>query len=196
MTTQDWRQHPWLRKLAFLGGNLAAAAVMVLGSLLPIQEFFSERDLRIARQQALLSRLQSIASQETDIQAAARNLAEETKRGEFIVGPNEGVINADLQTKLKMKVQQSGARLRSAQSLPSKSVEGIRYAGVRLDLAGTLQAIYRTIYAIERGKPYHFITEATIKPSPAAIVRGVPTEPSIEARLDIFVAVEINGHGQ
>jgi len=42
---------------------------------------------------------------EADFSLEAREIAEETKRGEFVVGPNEGVATADLQTQLKSKTE-------------------------------------------------------------------------------------------
>jgi Type II secretion system (T2SS), protein M subtype b len=191
MRITDRSQRPWLRKLMFIGGNLAAAAVMAWGLVMPIHDFFAERSSQISDQRALLGRLQAIATLNQAVEAASRQIADEAKRGELAVGANEGVVTADLQTQLKVKTEQSGARLRSAQALPTKTVEGTRLVGIRLDILGPLQAIQRTIYAIESGKPYHLVAEAALKPSPGVGVQGIPSEPVIEARLDIFVAVQL-----
>src|SRR6267154_2677274 len=106
MSILDWRISPWLRKLIFVGGNLAAGLIVISGLVMPIQEYFSARNTQIVEQRALLARLLSIAALEPNIQTAAREIAEETKRGEFVVGPNEGVATADLQTQLKSKTEQ------------------------------------------------------------------------------------------
>lgn len=196
MTILEWRDSPWLRRAIFVVGNLAAAAVLAVGLIMPVHEFFSERDSHIAEQRALLTRLTTIADQEPQVQAAARQIAEQAKRGEFVVGSNEGVVNAELQTRLKAKTEQSGARFRSVQALPARTSEGVRYIGARLEIFGSLHAIHRTLYATENGTPYHFIADAVIKPALSVNRPGPPAEPTIEARLDIFVAVQLDGRAQ
>jgi|SRR5262249_11509953 len=193
MITLDRRDKPWLRRAIFIAATMSAAAILYSGVIAPIQEFFSSRESLILEQRELLTRLQSIAGREPEVEAAARDLAEHAKRGEFVVGPNEGVVNADLQTRLKAKAEQSGAQLRSIQALPLKTVDGVVYAGSRLEISGSLQAIQRTLYVIETGTPYHFITDAVIKPSMPSTGPGNPTEPKIEARLDIVVATQLAG---
>jgi Type II secretion system (T2SS), protein M subtype b len=193
MTIQSWNNTQWLRRAIFVLGNLAAALVLYLGVILPIQGFFSVRQSHISEQRALLTRLRSIAEQASQVQAASLQIAEQAKRGEFVAGSNEGVINADLQTRLKAKAEQSGARLRSVQALPFRTQEGVRYAGSRLEVFGPLQSIHRTLYAIEHGTPYHFITDAQIRPSVPGNRTGTSVEPTIEARLEVFVAVQPDG---
>ena len=109
-------------------------------------------------------------------------------QSEFLAGSNEGVIGADLQTRLKAIVERSGARIRMIQSQTTKPGDPIRYIGARLTIFGNLQRIHGTIYAIETDKPFLFVTDAVIKPaSPVARV-GAAEEPVIEARLDVFGA--------
>jgi general secretion pathway protein M len=106
--------------------------------------------------------------------------------GEFLAGPNENVISADLQTRLKAIAVSAGARSRAVQALPLKTNNQIRYSGSRIEIFGSLQSIHRAIYAIESAKPYLFITGAVIKVMPPASRQGVPEEPIIQAQLDIF----------
>jgi hypothetical protein len=193
MTVQAWRNSQWLRRAIFVFGHLAAALVLYLAFLLPVHDFFSARESYISEQRALLSRLTSIVEQEAQVQTASRQIAEQAKRGEFIAGSNEGVINAELQSRLKAKAEQSGARLRTVQALPIRTHEGVRYAGSRLEVFGPLQAIHRTLYAIENGTPYHFVTDAAIKPSLPVNRPNTTVEPTIEARLDVFVALQPDG---
>jgi general secretion pathway protein M len=104
-----------------------------------------------------------------------------------------GVINADLQTRLKGLAEGAGARLRSAQTLPTKSNEQIKYSGSRIDISGSLQSIQRAIYAIETATPYLFITGAVIKTASAPSRPGLVEEPVIQAQLDIVGPIEIGG---
>ena len=69
------------------------------------------------------------------------------------------MVVADLQTRLKAIAEAAGARLRSVQSLPPKTKDEVRYVGARLDVYGTVEAIQRTVYAVEAGKPYLFVDQ-------------------------------------
>jgi hypothetical protein len=79
------------------------------------------------------------------------------------------------------------------QSLPPKTSGQIRYSGSRIEIYGSLQSIHRAVYAVEDAKPYLFIAGAVIKLLPSSGRLGVPEEPVIQAQLDIFGAMQING---
>ena len=85
----------------------------------------------------------------------------------------------------------AGAHIRSVQGLPAKSTGQIRYIGARIDLYGALGAIHRTIYAVESGKPYLFVTNASIRLSPSINAQTAQTEPVIDAQLEVFGAMRM-----
>jgi general secretion pathway protein M len=175
------------RAVAFIIGNLAALAVC-LWALAPVFDFVADRDSEIATKREMLARLQSIAAREAEVQAAARQPDVELDQGEFLTGANEGVIGADLQTRLKAITERSGAHIRTIQGQPTKTGDPIRYIGARLTIFGSLQRVHSTIYAIETEKPYLFVTDAAIKLATPVARGGTSEEPVIEARLDVFGA--------
>ena len=190
MITADWIHDRRVRRAMFVALNLGAGFVMFALFIMPIGNFLSARDAHIAEQRRLLGRLTAIAKREPAVHAAARETAEQLKRGELLIGPNEGVINADLQTRIKTITEQAGARLRSVQGLPASTNEPqMRYVGARLDMHGSLQAIQRALHAIETARPYLFVTSAAIKPS--LNVQNPREEPVIEARLDVVGAMQV-----
>jgi general secretion pathway protein M len=195
-----WRDRPWLRRAAVLAGNLAAALAVLTLLVMPVRDFFAERDERIATQRALLARLTAIAAQESRVQAVAREADAQVEHGEFLVGTNEGVIVADLQTRLKAIAEAAGARLRSVQSLPPKTRDEVRYVGARLDVYGPVEAIQRAIHAVETGRPYLFVGAAVIRTALPVNTQGLahipPPEPTIDAQLDIFGAAQLKGRDQ
>lgn len=128
-----------------------------------------------------------LAAQETATKQAPPNT------GEYLAGANEGVINADLQTRLKGMVEPVGARLRSVRTLPPQTSEQVRYVGSRIEIFGPLPAIHRAVVAIEASKPYLFVRGAVIKPAPPGGRQDVPQEPIIEPQLDVFGAVRNAG---
>jgi general secretion pathway protein M len=191
-----WRERPWLRRAAFVGGNVAAVLAVVGFLVMPVQAFFAECDAKIVNQRTLLARFAAVAAQQTRVEAAAREADAQVETGEFLVGTNEGVIVADLQTRLKGMAEAAGARLRSVQSLPPKTRDEVRYVGARLDISGPLAAVQRTLHAVEAGTPYLFVDAAVVRVAPptnAQVPNATPQEPLIDAQLDVFGAVQLKG---
>jgi hypothetical protein len=180
---------PWLHRLAFVAGNLAMGAAVTIAVLLPVRDYLAERDQQIAEQGATLARFKAVAGREAAVQAAAGKLA--TDRDPFLVGKSEGVIGADLQTRLKGMAEAAGAKVRSVRSLPAQGDEQTRYVGSRIEVFGPLAAIHRAVHAIENAKPYLLIKGAAIRLSPPIGQTGIRKEPIIEAQLDVFGAVQI-----
>jgi len=179
------------RRAIFLLVNVALALPLVVLVVLPLLGFFSERDGQIAERRAVLARLTAIASQEANVQAIASDTNAQIRGDEFLNGPNENVISADLQTRLKAMTEAAGARSRAVQALPVKTSELINYSGSRIEMFGTIQSVQRAVYAIETAKPYLFITGAVIKPLPAANRPGMSEEPNVQAQLDIAGAIQV-----
>jgi general secretion pathway protein M len=190
-----WRESRWLRSLLFAGGNLAAALGLATLVVMPIYAGFAARDEQIAGQRATLARFLAIAAQEAAVQTAGK-VHPAVGAGDFLSGKNEGVINADLQTRLKAVVEQAGARLRSVRVLPGQSIDQVRYIGSRIDIYGSLPAIHRAIYAVEAAKPHLFVTSAVLKAASPTGKPGTLEEPVIEAQLEVFGATRIEASGR
>jgi hypothetical protein len=83
--------------------------------------------------------------------------------------------------------------VRSAQTLPPKAVAQIKYAGSRVEIHGSIQALRKVIHGIEGAHPYLFITSANMK---LALPTGRPNsaeEPAMQAQLDVFAPMQIKG---
>jgi hypothetical protein len=186
-----WHDSAWIRRLAFVGGNLAVGLVIIVACVLPMRDLFAERDRQIIEQRTTLARFRAVAEQDAVVQAAAAKNA--ARQGEFLVGKTEGVIGADLQTRLKAMAGVAGAKLRSVRGVPAHGDAHTKYVGSRVELFGSLAAIQRAIHAVESAKPYLFVKSAAIRLSPPVGQVGVPREPLIEAQLDVFGAVRIEG---
>ena len=179
--------------MLFLALNGVAGWALYAFFVAPVQDFLSSRESYISDQQVLVARFASIAAKESEVQALAGEIGTQLKRGEFLAGVNDGVVGAELQTRLKGMTESTGARLRSIQALPVETRDQIKYLGMRLDIFGPLQAIERTIYAVESGTPYLFITAAVVRPSTPISNQNMSQEPTIDARLDIYGAVQLQG---
>jgi general secretion pathway protein M len=186
-----WQDIPWLRRSVFIGINLAACLAVFILIAHPIYALFAERDEQIAMQRETLARMNAIASRRADVDAIARQVDAESDIGEFLAAANEGAANAALQARLKAMAEAAGARIRSVQGLTAKSNGQIRYIGARIDLYGALGAVHKAIYAVESGKPYLFVSNASIRLSPLVSAQAATTEPVIDAQLDVFGAIRM-----
>jgi general secretion pathway protein M len=178
------------RQAFFVLGNLAMVALIVSALVMPTLAFFEDRDIRIADQLKVLARLTAVVEQDANVKSIVSDTSAQMRGGEFLAGPNENVISADLQTRLKAITEASGARSRAVQALPLKTSDQIRYSGSRIEIFGPLQSIHRAVHAIESAKPYLFITGASIKGMPSASRQGISEEPVIQAQLDVFGAIQ------
>jgi len=180
------------RRVLFLLGNLAVCGAFVGCFVLPVYTLFADRESRIEEQRKVLMRLAAIAAQAPNVQSIASDTKAELQGGEFLVGPNENVVSADLQTKLKAIVEAGGAKLRAVQALPVSTTDQMRYNGSRIEIFGSLQSIVKAVYAIESSKPYLFIAGAVLR-SPPSARPGAPEEPVVQAQLDVFGAMQVGG---
>jgi len=191
---REWRDIASIRCTIFVVANMAVCFLIFDLAILPIRSFFDERDAQIAEKRAILARLSAVAAQESSVQALARQTEAAKNQNELLRGTNDGVINADLQTRLKAMVQATGARLRSVRNLPPSASDEIKYIGAQVEISGPIRAIHQTVHAIESAKPYLFIVGAVIKPAPQinpqAANGGGSVEPALDAQLDIVGAVQ------
>jgi general secretion pathway protein M len=177
------------RRVLFVAGNLAACVLTACTMVLPIYGLFAERDEQILDKLKVLARLDAIAAQEKNVQSILSDTSAQMRSGEFLVGPNENVISADLQARLKTLAEAAGAKSRAVQALPVRTVDQIRYSGARIEIFGSLQSIQRAVHAIESAKPYLFTSGAAIKlQTPLVGRQGLQQEPVLQAQLDVFGA--------
>jgi hypothetical protein len=173
----------------FVLGNLAVLGLIGWGFMMPIVSLFAERDARIQDQERLLARLNAVAAQASRIEVLASETETQFQSGEFLTGANDNVIAADLQTRLKTILGNAGAQSRAIQSLTGRTVDQIKYSGVRLDFSGPLPAMMRVLHAIESAKPYLFVANASLKSGPA-LRQGQVEEPLLQAQLDVYGAIQ------
>jgi hypothetical protein len=190
---RNWLDIAGVRKALFLALNGLAGVALYALLVAPIQDFLASRESYISDQQALVARFASIAAEEAKVQASLGEIGTQLKRGEFLAGANDGVVSADLQTRLKGMAESTGSRLRTIQTLPAETRDQIKYLGARLEIFGPLKAIQRTLHAVETGTPYLFVMAAVVRPSTPIGNQTMLQEPVIDARLDIYGAVQLQG---
>ncbi|WP_315766705.1 MULTISPECIES: type II secretion system protein GspM [unclassified Bradyrhizobium] len=180
------------RRVLFILGNLAILFLIARCIILPIEAVFADREARIADQSRRLAHLNAIVAQASSIESFVSDTNLQVQNGEFLSGVNENVVGADLQTKLKSMTEAAGARSRSVQTLPARTIGQLKYSGVRIDLTAPLPALMRAVYAIESSKPYLFVFAASLKSSTLGLQSKV-AEPVLQAQLDVYGATLTGG---
>jgi hypothetical protein len=188
-------QQTWARRGLFVVVNIIAFLAVFVAIISPIGTFLIDRDRQIAEQQSRVARLQGITAQASSVRMLIDKADTTKDHAEFLHGPNDNVILANLQTQLTAMTQAAGGRVRSIRALQPTSRDGVRYLGAHVDLSGSLQAVRGTVYSIETATPYLLVVGAVIKSSPQANVVYTGTinsaaQPMFDAEFDVVGAVE------
>lgn len=177
----------WLmRRGLFVGVNLCLLVAVYLLAIRPAVLLLSDQAGRLAQARATLSHYRAIAARDAAVRSYAAHAGDAASSGAFLQGTSDGVINADLQARLKAVADQAGARVVSVRALEPSTDRDTRYLGAHLELTGPVAAIYTALQAIEGREPYLFVDTASLR-MPATPPGMAPAqEPSIEAQFDIY----------
>jgi general secretion pathway protein M len=102
----------------------------------------------------------------------------------LLIGPNEAIAAAELQTRLKTLTESAKADLKSTQILAPHDDGSFRRITVRGQIFGSLAAVQRILYAVESSSPYLFLDAVEIRVTTGAARAGTAV-PSLDLRLDI-----------
>lgn len=167
------------------------AALLYFGIVLPVRNGFAESEAKIQQQADLLARYRSVAGHAQEIAALKTKLGAQGTAEEFLIGSNEGVVNASLQAQLKAIAEKSGAQLRSIRALPPRLIGSTNFTGARMEVAGPLQAIQACAYWVESDNPTMIISSAIVRDAQgAAADQNSLIEPLIESQLDIYAPAQ------
>ena len=190
MMSINSQQQLWLRRTGFVTANLLILLVAYLIFVEPVQSLVEERTDALIQRQTTLARYSSVATQETAVRAFSSQVAESNARGELVGGSNPGIIDANLQARLKTLSEQSNVTVTSIQMLPPKSMHGATLVGARLDVSASSAPLHALARALEKETPLLLVMAATLRgqagfwgrPAEAA---GT-TDTTIEAQFDVY----------
>ncbi len=169
---------------------LAALMLVAAGVLLP--SFLLNRyrdtaeDIAAKAQMIVHLRADTVPGANVDGKMAA------TDRAAFMTGPSEPGALAALQTRIDELARQSGIRLQSVGSIPSREAEGLHLIGVRVQLTADLAKIHEFLYAIETIKPVLIVDAADWTSGTTRLV-GVEPDPSQPADLMVQASFDVIG---
>jgi len=190
MSLSDLRRNPHARRALFFGGNLVALLLAYLLLVAPIRGYLADRTDEISQRQTTLARYEFVSRQEEAVKAFAKQVAESNARGELIGGDSAGIVNANLQARLKALAEEANVTVRSLQMLPPKTLRGATLVGARLDVSAPIEAMQKLARALERETPLLFVTAATMRGQTAfwglAQVGQQQGEATLEAQIDVY----------
>ncbi|HXY58091.1 MAG TPA: type II secretion system protein GspM [Methylocystis sp.] len=190
MNLSDLRRNPQARSALFFGGNIVALLVVYLLLVAPIRGYLADRTDEISQRQTTLERYEFVSRQEDAVKAFAKQVAESNARGELIGGDSAGIVNANLQARLKALAEEANVTVRSLQMLPPKTLRGATLVGARLDVSAPIDAMQKLARALERETPLLFVTGATMRGQAAfwglAQVGQQQGEATLEAQIDVY----------
>jgi general secretion pathway protein M len=187
MNWKHYLETPPGRRATFIGVNLLALALVYLLLIEPARRMIADGAEAIAQRRQTLARYEAVASHEEQIQDYARQVADINGRGELLDGDSDGVINANLQARLKSIAEAAQVTVRSIQMLPDKPFQGVTLVGARIDVSGSYENVHALARALEGAPPLMIITAATLRGQ--AMFWGAPSaqaDQAIEAQFDVF----------
>jgi hypothetical protein len=189
------RRLPLVRRGIFVGANLLALVIFYFLFIDPIRRIVAEGAEAVAERRQTLARYEAVVSHEEQIQDYARQVANINASGELIEGDSEGVINANLQARLKSIAEASRVTVKSIQMLPEKEFRGVTLVGARIQATGSYENIHELARAIEGAPPLLIITTAALRVlDPFWGGGGNQVEQNIDVEFDVFGGAPQKGH--
>jgi hypothetical protein len=150
-------------RAAALGLLGLLATVVWMGAIDPILTLYDGNDRAIAEGVRVLAGFKSVIvqSRQPGVATGASDL--DRYRGDFLAGPEDAIIVADLQTRLSALIAARNAELSSARALPSKTRDGLEYLGLGLQIRAEMKSVQEILHAIETGTPLLFVERADLR---------------------------------
>lgn len=182
------RQSREVRQAVFIGANLLFLAILYLALIAPLRQFLNDRAESLTERRATLARYEGIVARESAVQEYARLVEESNARGELLDGASEGVVNANLQARLKSVAENAGVTVRSMQVLPARTLRGVTLVGARLDVSGAIEPVHSLVRALEGDSPLLLVMAASLHGQTMAwgFLQGQAPDQSIEAQFDVY----------
>jgi general secretion pathway protein M len=160
---------------------LASIWIFVAGPM--VVAAFDVRE-RITSEREVLGRLMTA---ERALSAAPR----EPKSGAmwadlYLKGKTEAIALANLQAHVVSITSRQGVRPQTTRMMQAFEREGLKLAGVQLELAAPIASIQKVLHALESSRPMLFVEQLALEPLPA-LLQGENAEPGrLRANIQVF----------
>lgn len=177
-----------LKRLAAL--LLLVGVVGVIGGfvVMPVLAHIQTLQGDIENERGLLGRLATMPDDASEAQSIDRMTALAKQGHQFLEGESDPIRLANLQSLVGTIAAGQGVKLRSSRNLPPRERNDVRFVGVQLQFAATVEQLQKILVAIEAQRPYLFIDSLHITPMPGALAAGGEDSGQLDARLEILGA--------
>ncbi len=166
-----------------IGIGLLAIALLWLGIVDPIRSWYDDRAMLLERRQALLVRMQAVASTLPALRTAA---AEKQNQGDaadgsVLPGASDAVAAADLQQRIQAMASAAGVNLSAVETLPATTTSKWHRVSLRISMNAPWPVLMQLMQSIETSPTriliddVHFhsstlVTHPTVLPVQASMV--------------------------
>lgn len=171
---------------------LVVIAALLSVAVLPVVVASRNFTNSIEELQFQLRNYQRTAAQEVSLKTRLTQLdSAQISDDDLLIGESTAIAGANLQELFKQRVKQAGGNLESTQILDESYSGNLQRIGIRAQFSGTIEALQRTLYHIEFGKPLLFVNniEINARRSPRRVQRGLSTAATGTLR----VAMDVSG---
>lgn len=146
------------RGASFIAFNIAAVVLVSTFVLAPVLSHFSERADDISESASQLAELRTIAGNPNPGATQASRA-----KNAFLLGTEEPLVSADLQSNLKSIAGSASVTLLSIRASRPERVPQLHMIAVDVELEGSLPAIRQMISEIENQAPFLFVATASLR---------------------------------
>jgi general secretion pathway protein M len=177
-----------VRRIAAVGLLIAVVAGSCFGIVVPMIDAYGSARQQLDEVRALLHRAEAAAGKSDKLKATLAKLKQSNDAdGGFLKGTNDSLAAAHIQSRVKTVLDTAQGELRSTQILPSKKEGSLTRVGVRVQMAGPIDAVQKVLHSIESGAPYLFTENVEIRTRPVVRSAGARRDEGIlDMRFDAY----------
>lgn len=174
---------PSARKLAAVALLLCALALPLL-VLYAVIANFDANQAEIADKRDQLAKFESIARYASRLDTQAPDPAEAAFARWFLPDTDPAIAAANLQARLKTMAQSHVVDVTQASNVKPRTVAGVNFVGVSLEMMGRAEGIHATLQDIENAIPLLVIEKSALRADPAG---GDPRYDPVRLNLGIEI---------
>jgi len=158
---------PSARKLVALA-LLALVILLPLAAAYGVLAAYQANEAQIVEKTEQLGKLEAIAHYASRLDNAAPAPADAAFAGWFLAESDPAIAAANLQARLKSVAQGQTVDVTQANNVKPRTVAGLNFIGVGLDMMGRAEGLHQTLQAIENATPLLVIEKATLRADPSS----------------------------
>ncbi len=174
-----------LAALAILALLILAAWQIIVG---PVVTRLADVHERIETERTLLGRL---LAAEKELAGAARpsQTVATTAPAVHLQGASEAIALAGLQANVTAVAAGHGVRPQTTRMLMSIEREEMRFAGVHIEIAATIDVVQRILHTMETARPVLFVEQLTLEPVTALAMASGAEPGQMRAVIQVYAAL-------